>query len=255
MDDEDPKEKKRRYQHEYHKKKYANDPEYREKKIRQALAYKHANREQRNASERERYATDDQFRARTIAARFGRRLKRYGLSLEQFNAMYARQGGVCGICERPFDRAPCIDHCHATDTVRGLLCTKCNIGLGNFNDDPIFLRNAARYLERWRQRISESNEAGDNVPKNDKRNDERTGAILIRKLLLHELHQPHGVDLPAPTDKLQAIVRALVTRAEAAQDLNAIREVFDRVGGPPRAYDGLSPYVLNPSYAELTRGK
>src|SRR5262249_1460401 len=150
-----------------------------------------ANREQRNASERERYATDSQFRARTMAARFGRRLKRYGLSVADFDAMFARQHGACAICERPFECTPCIDHDHATQAVRGLLCTKCNLGLGYFEDNPTFLRNAARYLERWLQQISEPhNEEGNNMPTNDERN----GAILIRKMLLHELHQPHGVD-------------------------------------------------------------
>ena len=101
-----------------------------------------------------------------------------------------------------------------------------HLGLGYYNDNPTFLRNAARYLERWRQQISEShNQEGDNMPTNNERN----GAILIRKLLLHELHQPHGVDLPAPADRLQAIVRGLVTQAAEARDVNAIREVFDRV--------------------------
>jgi hypothetical protein len=165
MDEEDPKEKKRRYQHEYHKKKYANDPEYREKKIRQARAYKQANREQRNASERERYATDSQFRARTIAAKFGRRLRRHGLSVAEFDAMFARQHGACAICERPFQCTPCIDHDHATQRVRGLLCKKCNLGLGAFEDNPTFMRNAARYIERSRQQNSEPpNEEGKNMP-------------------------------------------------------------------------------------------
>jgi recombination endonuclease VII len=230
MDDEDPEEKKRRYQREWQKTRYANDPEYRERKLSSARAYKEANREKWNASVRRRYADDGEFRAKRIASEVKFRLKRYGISAAEFEAILARQHGACGICERPFQHTPHIDHDHATHTVRGLLCSMCNLGLGHFEDNPTFLRNAARYLERWRRQISEShNQEGDNMPANNERN----GAVLIRKMLLHELHQPHGVDLPAPTDRLQAIVRGLVTQAAEARDLHAIREVLDRVAGPP----------------------
>jgi len=247
MDDEDPEEKKRRYRRQWQNKKYASNAEFREKKLTYAKAYREANREKRRVYIRHRYATDPEFRAKKRESdrkrEHARTCRRHGITVAEFDAMFAHQHGACGICERPFQGTPHIDHDHTTRRVRGLLCNKCNLGLGYYNDDPAFLRNAARYLERWLARISEPNEEGDNMPKdkmskndkqNDKHNDERTGAILIRKLLLHELHQPHGVDLPAPTDKLQAIMRALVTRAEAAQDVNAIREVFDRVAGPPR---------------------
>jgi hypothetical protein len=233
MDDEDPKEKKRRYQREWFKKKYA-DPEYREKKVNYTRAYRKANRAKRNEYFRRRYWTDPEFRAKKKARaakhEHARTCRRYGISIAEFEAMLTRQHGACGICERPFRRTPCIDHDHTTRRVRGLLCNNCNVGLGYYDDDPTFLRNAARYLERWRQQISKSHtKEGDNMPTNNERN----GAILIRKLLLHELHQPHGVDLPAPTDRLQAIVRGLVTQAAETRDLNAIREVFDRVAGPP----------------------
>ena len=40
----------------------------------------------------------------------------------------------------------CIDHCHTTSEVRGILCSKCNIGLGMFNDNIEVLSNAIKYL-------------------------------------------------------------------------------------------------------------
>lgn len=79
----------------------------------------------------------------------------YGITLEQRDAMLAEQGGVCALCGSA-DPAPrwCIDHDHACcpggkscgKCIRGVLCLKCNSGLGLFDDDPIRLRDAAAYL-------------------------------------------------------------------------------------------------------------
>ena len=72
------------------------------------------------------------------------RLRRYGLSPEAYDAMFEQQHGLYAICQT----APAIhvDHCHATGKVRGLLCFKCNIGLGAFNDTPGHLQAAIAYL-------------------------------------------------------------------------------------------------------------
>jgi hypothetical protein len=87
------------------------------------------------------------------------RLKAYfGITLDEFDAMVAAQGGVCAICSQP-ERALilgepkrlCIDHDHETGRVRGLLCNACNIGLGRFRDNLDNLRAAADYLERHAQ--------------------------------------------------------------------------------------------------------
>jgi hypothetical protein len=45
------------------------------------------------------------------------------------------------------DAKLCIDHCHETNLVRGLLCHDCNKGLGNFKDNIIFLQIAIEYLK------------------------------------------------------------------------------------------------------------
>ena len=71
----------------------------------------------------------------------------YGMSLENYNIMLERQIGACAVCRKTFDATPCVDHSHATKRVRGLLCRKCNLGLGHYKDDPKLTRAAAAYLE------------------------------------------------------------------------------------------------------------
>lgn len=78
--------------------------------------------------------------------------KAYGISVEDYDRMLKEQGGGCAICGTtvPSERTRyfTVDHCHATGKVRGLLCTKCNRGLGMFNDHIQRLQSAADYLKR-----------------------------------------------------------------------------------------------------------
>lgn len=62
---------------------------------------------------------------------------------------------------------------------------------------------------------------------------------MMRKAILHELHQPFGIDRPPPTDHLQAVARALVIKA-AAHDVSAIKEVLDRIDGKTPAIPTLN---------------
>jgi hypothetical protein len=81
------------------------------------------------------------------------KLKRKGLTLKQFEEWLAMQNGRCAICSDPMS-PPYVDHDHAHcgkgkacgKCVRGLLCRRCNLGLGYFRDNPTFLRGAAFYL-------------------------------------------------------------------------------------------------------------
>lgn len=78
-------------------------------------------------------------------------LKRmFGITLEQYNALLAKQGGVCAICRQPesVERYEylAVDHDHASGEVRGLLCHNCNTGIGKLQEDVEFLEAAVRYL-------------------------------------------------------------------------------------------------------------
>lgn len=79
----------------------------------------------------------------------GYRLKyRYGISLDEHKAMAEKQDGKCAICANTFEKTPHVDHCHDTGAIRGLLCDRCNRGIGYFADSPDRLQSAADYLRR-----------------------------------------------------------------------------------------------------------
>lgn len=70
--------------------------------------------------------------------------KKYGLSPEEYFQMKTTYGGLCAICK--IEEGTCVDHCHTTNKVRGLLCSQCNIGLGGFKDNIDFMEEGIRYL-------------------------------------------------------------------------------------------------------------
>jgi hypothetical protein len=78
------------------------------------------------------------------------KLKRiFGISYDEYLNMLAAQNNCCAICgtDTPGARAFAVDHCHDTGKIRGLLCSKCNTGIGNLKDDIDLLKRAIQYLE------------------------------------------------------------------------------------------------------------
>lgn len=74
--------------------------------------------------------------------------KSYNLLPAEFDSMMEKQSSRCGICSELLSK-PFIDHCHKTNSIRGLLCCFCNTGLGNFKDSPERLVAAIKYLRNW----------------------------------------------------------------------------------------------------------
>ena len=75
----------------------------------------------------------------------------YGISILEYEEMLAKQGGVCIICKASEVRNiqhkhMHVDHCHTVGHIRGILCSRCNAGLGQFDDRPELLMAAAGYL-------------------------------------------------------------------------------------------------------------
>jgi hypothetical protein len=73
------------------------------------------------------------------------KLKKYNLTIQSYEIMYAQQGGKCAICDELSEKLD-VDHNHITHKVRGLLCGRCNKGLGHFEDNILLLHKAAQYL-------------------------------------------------------------------------------------------------------------
>ncbi len=76
-------------------------------------------------------------------------MKKYGITLNDFNNMLLLQNNKCKICKQKFKTKfdTNTDHCHSTGKVRGLLCNKCNLTLGNINDNVLILKNMIKYIE------------------------------------------------------------------------------------------------------------
>lgn len=71
--------------------------------------------------------------------------KEYNISLEELKILEINQNFSCAICKLDNQKL-CIDHCHTTGKVRGLLCGSCNRGIGLLKENISTLNNAVRYL-------------------------------------------------------------------------------------------------------------
>jgi len=76
-----------------------------------------------------------------------RNWRKIGLDAD-FVEAYWNNHKVCEICGRKEKISLSADHCHKTNTFRGMLCGSCNLGIGKFQDDPILLDKAIQYLNR-----------------------------------------------------------------------------------------------------------
>lgn len=80
-----------------------------------------------------------------------RLLRTYGISLIQYENTLESQNGKCAICDKDqknLKKKLYVDHDHETGEVRGLLCDRCNRGLGYFKENKSFLLRAIKYLEK-----------------------------------------------------------------------------------------------------------
>jgi len=135
-----------------------------------AKRYNEKHRDEINKKARDKRKNDPIFRAHAIAmqkkwvennkAKFALIKKKsilkhtYGITLEEYNEFLRIQNNVCAICGSKNKHYKtkkdllCIDHCHKTNKVRGLLCHSCNRALGMLKEDIEIFKNAIIYLKK-----------------------------------------------------------------------------------------------------------
>lgn len=132
--------------------RYANDPELRARVLQRSRALRAADPECRvreSKRYRDRCANDPEYKERKRVRALANALNRkYGITIEQRDAMLIEQGGRCRICktDSPGKNGWNVDHIKGTKRVRGILCWPCNLLLGNAKDNAETLDAAAEYI-------------------------------------------------------------------------------------------------------------
>jgi hypothetical protein len=133
------------YQRSYFKKRYAEDPEFRRRR-----------REVNNDYRRRRSAGDPEWRARESARcaranRNGRLMRRYGITVDAFDAQLASQHGACAACREKLCRIVRVDKRTDSHGVFRLLCTRCTKHVETIRHVLAHARDFEAYVERWQE--------------------------------------------------------------------------------------------------------
>ena len=136
------KEYDKQYNKQYRKNHKEEIKQYRESHKEERKEYQKAHKEHLNECTKQwRKNNPEKYRATKIKCL-------YGLSHEDWQKIWENQDGRCVICGKRFTKPSMafVDHNHKTGKIRGLLCVKCNSGIGYFNDDPKITLKMTEYL-------------------------------------------------------------------------------------------------------------
>ena len=164
--DEIAREKKRKYQREWEAKQRRENPAWVERGRAHERKYRYAHKEELAAYAKTYYVThrkeQDAANAawrranpeRTENNMLRHNRQRAGYTMEQYDTLLASQGGLCAICGITLKsgkgkQAANADHNHKTGEKRGMLCGRCNLAIGMFEDNPDLLRKSTAYLEKY----------------------------------------------------------------------------------------------------------
>ena len=154
----------------FHRDKYRRNgfsSQCRECRNKASSAWNKNNRNRRNKNWKKYYGENKnkrvekskkEYRNNPERAKDKRLLRKYGISLRQYKRWELKQGGCCAICKKEgihrnqFGKRKqlVVDHDHATGKVRGLLCSSCNLLLGQAKNDTMILQKAISYLREYR---------------------------------------------------------------------------------------------------------
>ena len=145
--------KVRKWREEHLERSRANSRNWRREHKEQADAKRREWR--REHPEQERGYRDKYYASHKEQINASKRTQKYGITPEDQDKLLVEQGGVCAVCGDIRGKYGLgIDHDHTTKEVRGWLCGKCNTGLGYFDDNPEWLRQAADFLEKKTSKIT-----------------------------------------------------------------------------------------------------
>jgi len=119
----------------------------------QCLECRKKQRRERELRERkadpELFKKNQRERSKKYANRVQIRARRHNTTKEFLLNMLENQKNKCQICMEALDSKWAVDHCHLKGHIRGILCRRCNTGLGCFEDNIEFLKKAITYLEKY----------------------------------------------------------------------------------------------------------
>jgi hypothetical protein len=134
---------------------------YREKNREQlrlnAIKYREDNKEKIKERRQSKLSYYKKYKPDELKIKYKRNSlkKRYGITFEEYNEMFNKQEGKCGICKTPqieIKKIFCVDHNHKTEKVRELLCQKCNVTLSyfeNYDSKPYI-----EYLKKHKEKLN-----------------------------------------------------------------------------------------------------
>lgn len=126
----------------------------------QARAHRLANLKKDKKQQRANYLSHRQERLAWMKAYYAthkkeqmayKRMKKYGMSQDDFDALLEKQGMACAICHRddwPGKHLPHVDHDHKSGKIRGILCSKCNTALGLVNESLEIIKSMENYIRK-----------------------------------------------------------------------------------------------------------
>jgi len=140
-------------------KKLAECPEYRETRRAAQRKYRATHKKEHGEYERNKRATDPVYREKQETRernwkRADSYMKLYGITVDDYDRMFAAQDGRCAVCRKASDKRLAVDHCHRTGKVRWLLCNGCNSMLAFSGDDPDVLEAGAMEVREFNRQNS-----------------------------------------------------------------------------------------------------
>lgn len=131
----------------YDKELKERDPSYRERQMANAKQWRLNNTDKCKQRDKERWA-DPEYVEKQRLFKWNKLLESYGLDQIKYDQLVTEG---CQICKATAAKKYHLDHCHTTGKFRGLLCSKCNNGLGMLGDNSSTLIKALDYLLDFEQ--------------------------------------------------------------------------------------------------------